>query len=469
MNARSLIIVTIVALLACFAPSPAYADLFSELEDYDGDMWRNNVSEDAYYGSNTSTEYGSLSVQLILSDIYQYNTDLLARAQSPAAQLAVQLTQLDFIRGAYGRLTQIKNYVLTIDSKLGDVRNHTHDMKLTLDGLYTYVVDIDDKVETAADKLTSIKSDTQALNSNLDLVVESINTFGVIQQGISDKISNVYARQQSIFNSLSNFRNETHSDLYAIHQDGLTTNDYLNSFDEYLDSLDTDLDNVLVSLSDVVAKQQDIISELQNLNFSVTFPESISINNWPNWPSFQPIIDAINSFKEIFETLIHTFGNYKYLQVWLPWGDISTSGITYVTVRYLNTNFSTLFDYLTNQDGVLKQIRDLLNVSNPNQLVGDFDSVEFDTNVDDLVSRLATVAPFGALLMVSAELDILHSVSAIQQPSFKFPFEFFGQETVTIDLGFLADARPLFNFVVVFGFVYMLLIYSIEFIKEGEL
>lgn len=490
MRYRMLLIVAIVALLSCFAPSIAYADLFSELEDYDGDMWRNNVSENAQYGSSTSTTYGSLSVQLILSDIYQYNTDLLTRAQSPAAQLAIQLTQLDFIRGAYGRLTQIKNQVeniyldtayirsmiTQISSDVGSLRYNLSLIKTAADSLDGNVDTILQNQVVIGSGIENIRQNLISANGNLSDINSGINGTG--STSVRSLLSTLAANQLALSNQLRNYfaadvdGNGTKGTIYGKLVD--IENGILDIVDRETSIYDLLNANFLNTTNNWLRRIHEDLQEID-----VTFPNSISIDNWPSqpisvnvgnlpeFPSLSPVIDAINRFANKFDFI--GYNGWKFLAVWWPYSNYENQDIPYLTVRHLDEYISELFNYLTNQDGVLKQIRDLLSVSNPDELVGDFDSVEFDTNVDNLVSRIATVAPFGALLMVSAELDILHSVSAIQNPSFVIPFEFFGQETVTIDLSFLADAKPLFNFVVVFGFIYMLLIYSIDFIKEGEL
>lgn len=560
MKVRALVLIAIVALFASLAPSAAYADLYDELDgNYDGEMWRNEVNANSNNGFD-SPGTGYASVNLILSDIYQFNADLLARGQSPAGQLAIQLTQLDFIRGAYGRLTQIKTQVENIyldtaylRSGMTQVNSYLGGMQYNLSLVKTAVESLDDNVDIILQNQVVIGTAVENIRQNLISAngkIQDINTGinGTGSNSVRNLLSTLAGNQYAMSNQLRNyFANDIDGDgtygliygiLYNINERVRNIFSKLNDILQRLVSINNDINTMNGTLGNfLIANHTDIenvISAINDLDLSVDIPESISISNWPEWPSFQPIIDAINSLGKSLDSINNALTDYEYIVngeygidalikrlfnnqnafqgLATPWNQMkqiieslnnpnlyqTIDGKNYFnilgtiyrlffnpkswhdgqltpywyfknTYEVINNGFGEFFEYLTNFDGLLKQIRDLLSVSNPDELVGDFDTVEFETSVDDLVSRLATIAPFGALLMVSAELDILHSVSAIQNPSFVFPFEFFGQNAVMIDLSFMADARPLFNFVVVFGFIYMLLIYSIDFIKEGEL
>lgn len=556
----------------------AYADLYFELDnDYDGDFWRYYVNDDSSVdvaGTNDSV-IGALSISLLMNDIYQYNTQLALIGQSPAGQAALQVSQLDFIRGAYGRLRDLyKLQSKSILPALNELRSNT----ANLNNMYDYVVDcaantlaINTNMTVANQHLNNLVKGLSSISSDLVLINE--NASGIYTQQLQTKLAiwsladdmksyfhpdpqgdgsvrgyfwqfaaDLFYNQNQILSKITT-ANDTLSDIASrigytntMLNAQATRDDYHYTFmRNSIDALSTAVNNIEDNTDDILGNStvldtgsssnktlgyylSAILQELRELelvvnvpendysevvsaineiktllndNFPIEYPQSISIENWPEWPSYQPIIDAINSIltelQKIIDWLPTTYnaeGNAKYLRVFLAfqnYNENSNNPVGYqlqpwVSVRGfralyndINSGFSELFNYLTNQDGILKQIRDMLTVSNPDTVIGDFDDVQFNENVDDLTAKLATVAPFGALLMVSAELDIMQSVTAVREPVFNIPFNFFGNSNVNIDLGFMQDARPLFNFIVVFGFVYMLLIYTIDFIKQGEL
>lgn len=541
----------------------AYADLYYELDnDYDGDIWRYYVNDDSSVdvaGTNDSV-IGALSISLLMNDIYQYNTQLALIGQSPAGQAALQVSQLDFIRGAYGRLTDLyKLQSKSILPALNDLRSNT----ANLNNMYDYVVDcaantlaINTNMTVANQHLNNLVRGLSSVSSDLVLINE--NASGIYTQQLQTKLAiwsladdmksyfhpdpqgdgsvkgyfwqfaaDLFYNQNQIMSKI-NTANDTLTDIASrigytntMLNAQATRDDYHYTFmRNSIDALSTAVNNIEENTDDILGNAtvldtgsssnktlgyflSAILQELRELELIVNVPENdysevvsaISeiktlLNDnfpieYPEYPTFDSIVNSINAFKTSFDNFANQFkfspiNGTSSLRVFIPYINEQGSVIPWVSIRNLTTYYNNLTNILNNVYsrqsgqldniyGLMTEIRDLLKVANPDEVIGDFNDVQFNENVDDLTAKLATVAPFGALLMVSAELDIMQSVTAVREPVFNIPFNFFGNSNVNIDLGFMQDARPLFNFIVVFGFVYMLLIYTIDFIKQGEL
>ena len=101
--------------------------------------------------------------------------------------------------------------------------------------------------------------------------------------------------------------------------------------------------------------------------------------------------------------------------------------------------------------GLLNQIQATLSgffvTDTATDVIGDLNFPDLGDKAVDLVDTISTLAPFGAMFLISELVAILSQVGKIQSPSMVFDFNFMpGQEYgLTVDLSWLDDAKPIIN------------------------
>lgn len=80
-------------------------------------------------------------------------------------------------------------------------------------------------------------------------------------------------------------------------------------------------------------------------------------------------------------------------------------------------------------------------------VIGDLDFSELGQKSTTLLETISSLAPFGALLLLSDLIAILSQTGKISKPELVFPFRFMpgSDYSVTIDLSWLDDAKPIIN------------------------
>lgn len=96
---------------------------------------------------------------------------------------------------------------------------------------------------------------------------------------------------------------------------------------------------------------------------------------------------------------------------------------------------------------MLVLLRNWMTTSAADDLIGEVDFDEIGDNAADLLDTISSLAPFGALLLISEMTAILSQTGNIEKPELVFPFEFMpGEEyTLIIDLSWLDDLKPVIN------------------------
>lgn len=81
-------------------------------------------------------------------------------------------------------------------------------------------------------------------------------------------------------------------------------------------------------------------------------------------------------------------------------------------------------------------------------VIGEFDFPELQTRSEGLLDTISSLAPFGALNLLSEMVAILSTTGNLADPEMEFDFDFFpGHEyKLNLDLSWMDDAKPVFNF-----------------------
>lgn len=143
----------------------------------------------------------------------------------------------------------------------------------------------------------------------------------------------------------------------------------------------------------------------------------------------------------------------------------------YLNVRQLDTvspsvDLSGITSQLSTMNANVAAILAKMGVSdNYSTLIGDFDEEAFDDRVDSMLDLASSVAPFGAIYLISSEFNLLNTVSVIQSPTMDWNFNFFGQNTVHIDVSWLDGLKPVINFTTIFLLIYCLAMVSAKYIR----
>lgn len=113
--------------------------------------------------------------------------------------------------------------------------------------------------------------------------------------------------------------------------------------------------------------------------------------------------------------------------------------------------FDAVGDLGTYLGGLLNQIQATLSgffvTDTATDVIGDLDFPDLGDKAVDLVDTISTLAPFGAMFLISELVAILSQVGKIQTPSMVFDFNFMPEHeyNLTVDLSWLADAKPIIN------------------------
>lgn len=100
-------------------------------------------------------------------------------------------------------------------------------------------------------------------------------------------------------------------------------------------------------------------------------------------------------------------------------------------------------------------------------IIGDFDFPELQNKSDELLENIATLAPFGGLLLLSEMVGILSQTGNLSEPEFVVPFNFMPGHSynVEIDLSWLEDAQVYINFFCILSLILCLLNVTVRIIE----
>ena len=123
----------------------------------------------------------------------------------------------------------------------------------------------------------------------------------------------------------------------------------------------------------------------------------------------------------------------------------------YNVTGQLKVHDEGVYEGLGDIGGILRQIQSTLSsffvTDTATDVIGDLDFPDLGDKAVDLVDTISTLAPFGAMLLISEVISILSQVGKIQSPSMVFDFNFMPGEQLdlVIDVSWLDDAKPVIN------------------------
>lgn len=410
--------------MCCSLPSTAFA-------------WNLDYYTDSVFAAGHTLERGDYIGQHLYNyGIESNNAFWAGLGQSPAFNAAIQCINNDYLRGTYFTVHDIYDVMVVHNNTISQISSNVTTVGTLIWQIQPVIDDIKDDLDDVLDNQMAIGT---ALG-NINNFLSTINT--AVTNPVA--IWNTHALTSSTNNSLG-YR------LEAI---------YTTLGDVWL-ALDTLLDGV----SDIGTYVDYTHSDLQYL-----IQNGIDIANWP-----QSFVDlsTVEGYLQRIVTVLNripfvTISGKDYLFVLWPSATTNT-GMPYVNIKPNGTYAINVFNYfesvIDNMNAGFAELAALLQAGNVSDAVGDFNNVQFDENIDTLTSRIATLAPFGAVLMVAAELDMLQT-QAVDSPEMDLDFDFAGfHQVVHIDLSYLDTVQPFINWLVIILLVYNLLWYTVDFVK----
>lgn len=424
--------------LCCSLPSPAFA-------------WNLDYYTDSVFASNHGLERGDyIGQQLYNYGVEANNAFWAGLGQSPAFNAAIQCINNDYLRGTYFTVHDIYDVMV--------VHNNT-------------IAKISTNVTTVGTLIWQIQPVIDDIKDDLDDVLDNQLVIGTALGNINNYLSTI---------------NTAVTNPVAIWNTHALTSSTNNSLGYRLESINSNLEDISILYGDILDAVADIGTYVDYTHSDLQYliQNGIDIANWPQ--SFVDLTNIENYLRRIFNQLgtynsdsgIASFRSmirdifasdssvngrlslYQLLKTMLNLTspNISGNATLYSVVKGIGLSLSNISDDIGD-------IISMLAAGNVQDAVGDFNNVQFDANVDTLTSRIATLAPFGAVLMVAAELDMLQT-RAVDSPEMDLDFDFAGShEVVHIDLSYLDTVQPFINWIVIILLVYGLLWYTVDFVK----
>lgn len=188
-------------------------------------------------------------------------------------------------------------------------------------------------------------------------------------------------------------------------------------------------------------------------------------NTWENFetqPETPPVVDDEEDLSEIIELLkrFHFTVDYNLLVQDNPLRSAVLEIVStldkfkfYNVTGQLKVHDDGVYDSLGDIGGILRQIQATLGsffvTDTASDVIGDFEFPELEDRALDLVDTISTLAPFGAMLMVSEVVSILSQVGKIQKPELRFDFGFMPGHSypLVLDLSWMDQMKPVINIV----------------------
>lgn len=167
---------------------------------------------------------------------------------------------------------------------------------------------------------------------------------------------------------------------------------------------------------------------------STTWNEMLSQQQIVN-DNVQNILNTVDKFGFDTDGCLYTFDKHLY--------EVAQN-FTFV----VNSHELKVYDEVISGklDNILAEIQKPTN-NQVNSTVNNFNWVEYQARAREFETDLTDVAPFCAIFLSKMVIDEIALVDPVEDAKFEIPFGFFGNNNkIGIDLNFLDDARPFFNF-----------------------
>lgn len=331
-----------------------------------------------------------------------------------------------------------------------------------------------------------------------DWTVEDSTNLSSFLSSINGNLEYIYYDQQSILNQLTaqtvgsydslrkiitDLKNTNHADLNFVNNSLTTLKNYLDGVEGKLDTLNTSIGNITTNdYSSAISGLANLVTSI--VNNTATLTTQMTTNN-------SLIGDVVSGLSTIDADIGTTNTRLNTLKTAVDAVKTAVDAVTSAVESLdLTTGDVTVNTDLTTVEASLEEIEDTLiglgrqlqsiltaiqgissqgtppSNSVTNQIIGNFDFDGFEDDVDDLKDTIANLVPFGAINLLSALVNILGNVAPPVNPSMQFDFDFFGQNTIEIDLSWLDDLKPTINFVMMLALMMSLATVSAKYVRN---
>lgn len=346
----------------------------------------------------------------------------------------------------------------------------------------TYLNNLSSTVPSA---LNAVDSKLQSISDDLDTLVGSSGVGGVIT-ALNEVSSRIYSGNQQLvsLNQVLGNRSdaaigyegtgsinarlrwiEEHLPVGGSNADLSGVTSAINSLSGEVNYIRSSVDSIYTAVGDFTewmeTLQNTLLTALGTDNEDYMQIDQNNVNGRLGW--MQHFMDSnlgrldnmLQYIIQILESGVTVNGsNVDELLEWLQ-GVYDHSGSEYWSVNDVlgNQYLSSILGVLEAVDSCLDGISHLLGqwfvMDTADDVIGEVDWSALGQKGVTLGESVSALAPFAGALVLSECFSILANVGKVQQPSFDMPFDFggFGGNHVVIDLGFMADAKPLFNFI----------------------
>ena len=193
----------------------------------------------------------------------------------------------------------------------------------------------------------------------------------------------------------------------------------------------------------------EIIELLKRFHFTVDY--NLLVQDNPLRSAVMEIASSVNRFNfytQYGELKVHDQRLQDAMSLLLGNFQFYSTGELKVHDAGVYSAISDMSNYL---GGLLTQIQATLSgffvTDTAGDIIGDLDFPELGDKAADLVDTISTLAPFGAVALLSELVAILSQTGKIAKPEMTFDFDFMPdqQYEVQIDLSWLDDVRPVIN------------------------
>lgn len=345
-------------------------------------------------------------------------------------------------------------------------------MKTYLYQDFTNVSNIASRLSTSNTYLNALTK-TTATSGKLGLfnvinAIDSVNTsIGATNTTLGELMSSSTQSGQIRLRNLANLLNSIYGDTSSINNyvqsiDDYTSNLYnmLGYWENYLSDIDTTTDKIRskttennVVLGDIFTEQKGTKTILSNLETPIN-----KIRDYTLDIEYitQDIRDRLDSH---FDDLLLALENLN-----IDVGDIEVT----VDTSSLERLVSATNDELSIISGQLDRILLYLIITDVQEdLIGDFDWIDFRSKINALTDDASDKLPFSAFaLFTSISSMAIFNSAPSTLPELTIPFNFAGgsANTLTISNAMLNQAQPYIHFAVMLLFIYSLAVVTMRFV-----
>lgn len=419
---------------------PAIADINTNL----GYLYSSvNNMNSVLFPRNTIIDNSSQTIWHFLKTISQNTSSIITNISTLSTNMTNGLTN---IASSVDRNTStVSAQTTAINNRANEIKGKQDTIISLLQGIVDDGIQVDVSVSAYDD--TALKTLVNSVISSLDDIATDIGTSNAYLSSIQTSNSNINTKTGNIYTRLA--------DVVSYLK---TINTNVGDISTNIKTMKTDLSTTKTYASNAVAKLTQMITAIEDKTFPV-FDDSQIIEAIESItvPSFDDsnIVSSLNDIYDLLNSVTTKLGNDIHFRVypysWNAWRD-------------------QLYYQFDNIIKDLSKIIGLISVPEPavqNQIIGQFDWGAFNQRSSDMLDNISELAPFGAIALVAAEFNVIAEVNAITNPQFDMPFKFSGSNNhVVIDLGWLDDARPLFNFFSILMLIMMLTSITMDYVRE---